>query len=62
LTALNLVDTRAQFLNAGRLVDEAALDAYSFTRDAFLQRRQNQVYDGNPPEPAEPLAAEPTKP
>lgn len=62
LTVLNLVNTRAQLLDAGRLVDEAALDAYSFTRDAFLQRRQNQVYDGNPPEPVEPSTAEPTKP
>ncbi|MFZ1609392.1 MAG: VacJ family lipoprotein, partial [Rhodoferax sp.] len=31
-------------------VEEAALDKYSFTRDAYLQRRRNQVYDGNPPE------------
>ena len=31
-------------------VDGAALDKYSFTRDAYLQRRRNQVYDGNPPD------------
>ena len=29
--------------------DEAALDPYSFTRDAWLQRRRNQVFDGRPP-------------
>jgi phospholipid-binding lipoprotein MlaA len=55
LTLLNLVDTRAAYLKAGEVVEEAALDKYSFTRDAFLQRRRNQVYDGNPPdESAEP--------
>ena len=31
-------------------LDEVALDKYSFTRDAFLQRRRNAVYDGEPPE------------
>jgi phospholipid-binding lipoprotein MlaA len=53
LTLLNLVDTRAAYLKAGEVVEEAALDKYSFTRDAFLQRRRNQVYDGNPPEEEE---------
>ncbi len=50
LTVLRVVDTRSQYLRAGHLLDDAALDKYSFTRDAFLQRRQNQVYDGNPPD------------
>ena len=50
LTVLNLVDTRAGYLKAGDVVDEAALDKYSFTRDAYLQRQRNRVYDGNPPE------------
>lgn len=50
LTVLNAVDTRATYLKASDVVDGAALDKYSFTRDAFLQRRRNQVYDGNPPE------------
>jgi len=31
------------------LVEEAALDKYSFIRDSYLQRRRNQVYDGDPP-------------
>ncbi len=57
LTVLNLVDTRATYLKAGEVVEGAALDKYSFTRDAFLQRRRNQVYDGNPPE--EEMAPEP---
>lgn len=48
LSVLRIVDTRAQYLRASRLLGEAALDKYSFTRDAFLQRRQSQVHDGNP--------------
>jgi phospholipid-binding lipoprotein MlaA len=47
---LNVVDTRALYLRAGDVVDGAALDKYSFMRDAYLQRRRNQVYDGNPPD------------
>jgi phospholipid-binding lipoprotein MlaA len=61
LTLLNLVDTRATYLRAGEVVEDAALDKYSFTRDAFLQRRRNLVYDGNPPEedlPPEPASAQ----
>lgn len=50
LSILSVVDTRAQFLNAGQVVDQAALDPYSFIREGYLQRRRNQVYDGNPPE------------
>jgi len=51
---LRTIDTRAQLLRAERLVEGAALDRYSFIRDGYLQRRRNQVYDGNPPsEPAE---------
>ena len=48
--ALNIVDTRARLLGAGRLLDDIALDRYGFLRDAYLARRLNQVWDGNPPE------------
>lgn len=44
---LNFIDTRAQYLPASDLLDEAALDPYSFMRDAYLQRRENQVADGH---------------
>lgn len=50
LVGLDLVDTRADLLNASRVLEQAALDPYAFLRDAYLQRRQNLVYDGNPPE------------
>lgn len=51
LTILDVVDTRAGLLSASRVLDEAALDPYLFVRDAYLQRRENLVYDGNPPKP-----------
>ena len=50
MTALKLIDYRASLLGAGDVVDGAALDKYSFTRDAYLQRQRNKQYDGNPPE------------
>jgi phospholipid-binding lipoprotein MlaA len=50
LRGLRLVDTRADLLNASRVFSQAALDPYSFIRDAYLQRRRSQVFDGNPPE------------
>lgn len=50
LSVLDAVDTRSRYLRAGRLLDDAALDKYTFARDAFLQHRRNAVYDGNPPD------------
>ena len=49
-TALRLTEQRASLLSVGRMVEGAALDRYTFFRNAYLQRRLNQVYDGNPPE------------
>ncbi len=51
MIALNVVDKRAGLLSAGKVLEEAALDPYIFVRDAYLQRRRNLVYDGNPPKP-----------
>jgi phospholipid-binding lipoprotein MlaA len=53
-TTLSLLNRRARLLDASKMLDEVALDPYTFTRDAFLQRRRNQVYDGNPPDEEEP--------
>ncbi len=47
---LRIVDFRADRLAAGEILTDAALDPYVFLRDAYLQRRRNLVYDGNPPE------------
>jgi phospholipid-binding lipoprotein MlaA len=49
LYGLYFVNTRAELLDATRLLEEAALDKYVFQRDAYLQRRQSLVYDGRPP-------------
>lgn len=43
LTALRAVETRANLLRATSMLEGAALDKYSFTRDIYLQRRQNQI-------------------
>ena len=60
--AVELIDRREGLLKASRLLDQLALDPYTFTRDAHLQRRRSAVYDGNPPDDIrydEPLAVEP---
>jgi len=49
VSALQLLNTRANLLSATRLLDQVALDRYSFVRDAYLQRRRDLVYDGAPP-------------
>ncbi len=49
LTALNITETRASLLRTTDALIEASLDPYSFMRDAWLQKRQNDVYDGDPP-------------
>jgi phospholipid-binding lipoprotein MlaA len=51
LTALQVLNARAGLLATTRLLDQVALDRYSFVRDAYLQRRLDQVYDGAPPLP-----------
>ena len=54
LVTLRLIQTRADLLDASRILEEAALDKYVFQRDAYLQRRRNLVYDGQPPREKEP--------
>ena len=50
LFVLQLVNLRSQLLEVGDLLNAAALDPYAFRRDAYLQKRLNDVYDGNPPQ------------
>ena len=45
----NFTGKRAALLTDETTLDEAAIDRYSFIRDAYLQHRQSLVYDGNPP-------------
>ncbi len=50
VTAVRAIDTRESLLNATAMLDEAALDKYSFTRDSYLQLRRSALFDGNPPD------------
>lgn len=53
LIVTHTIDTRARLLGAGEVLDEAALDVYSFKRDAYLQKRRYDIHDGNPPQDEE---------
>jgi phospholipid-binding lipoprotein MlaA len=58
LYATRAISKRANLLDASSVIEQAALDKYAFVRDAWLQRRLDLVYDGDPPrEPDD----EPTK-
>jgi phospholipid-binding lipoprotein MlaA len=62
-TALELINTRTNLLSTTALMDQVALDRYSFLRDAYLARRLDQVYDGAPPlENFDDESAEPAPP
>ncbi len=50
MMGVRLVDRRAALLDVGDLLEKVALDRYAYLRDAYLQRRRSQVYDGNLPE------------
>lgn len=42
----DFVSTRAKYLNATNLLEQAALDKYLFTRDAWLERRRSLLNEG----------------
>ncbi len=43
LTGVDLINTRATLLGTSDVLNAAALDKYSFVRDAYLQRRQSLI-------------------
>jgi phospholipid-binding lipoprotein MlaA len=49
LYGTRVVNDRANLFDAAGILEEAALDKYTFVRDSWLQRRRSLVYDGNPP-------------
>ena len=49
LYVLHAIDQRANLLRVTSVLGEAALDKYSFTRDAYLQRRRAEVDEGKEP-------------
>lgn len=46
---LRAVSQRSSLLRAGAVLEQAALDKYSFTRDAHLQRRRAEIYSAEDP-------------
>lgn len=49
VNGLRVINRRADLLDAGQLLEDAAFDKYSFVRDGYIQRRRSQIYDGEPP-------------
>ena len=50
IVGLQIINTRANLLGASKVIDDIALDKYTFIRDAYLQRRRSLVFDGDAPE------------
>lgn len=48
---LFFISRRADLLTASEVLDSAAIDPYLQVREAYRQRRWNEIHDGNPPEP-----------
>jgi len=60
LTGLRVVNARNTYYEAGDLLDGAAIDKYSFMRDAYIQRRQYQINEGrDDEEPTPPVYQNP---
>jgi phospholipid-binding lipoprotein MlaA len=59
LYATRAVNDRSNLFDATGILEEAALDKYTFVRDSWLQRRRSLVYDGSPPREASPDSDEP---
>jgi phospholipid-binding lipoprotein MlaA len=49
LWGVRLIQVRSDLLDVSSILEEAALDKYTFQRDAYFQRRRSLVYDGRPP-------------
>lgn len=53
LSVLRVIDKRANFLGAGNVLEAAALDKYTFIREAYLQRRRGAQPPSKVSEPEE---------
>ena len=53
LGIFSAINTRANLLDATRMRDQAAIDPYTFVREAWRQQRTYDIHDGNPPETEE---------
>ena len=50
---VDVTDTRADLIPTEKIVDEASVDRYSFIKNAYQQRREYLLHDGNVPEQEE---------
>jgi phospholipid-binding lipoprotein MlaA len=50
---VDVTDTRADLIPTEKIVDEASIDRYSFIKNAYQQRREYLLHDGNVPEDEE---------
>jgi phospholipid-binding lipoprotein MlaA len=50
---VDVTDTRADLMPTEKLVDEASIDRYAFIKNAYQQRREYLIHDGNIPEEEE---------
>ncbi len=48
LLTLNYIDARADLLETTDVLEEAAVDSYSFLRETYQQNRRNKINDGAP--------------
>ena len=46
ILTLNYIDIKADLLTTNELVNEAALDQYEFTKNAYFSKRESQINDG----------------
>jgi ABC-type transporter lipoprotein component MlaA len=58
-SATRYIDLRASLLPSDKVVEEAAFDKYNYIRDAYLQHRRSEIFDGA--QPHEALVDEPAR-
>ncbi len=49
-TAVDVTDTRSDVMASEKILNEASVDRYDFVKNAYKQRREYLIHDGNPPE------------
>jgi phospholipid-binding lipoprotein MlaA len=49
-TAVDVTDTRSDLMSSEKVLNEASVDRYDFVKNAYQQRRNYLIHDGNPPE------------
>lgn len=47
--AVDVVDTRASLMTTEKVVNEGSVNRYDFIKNAYEQRREYLIHDGNPP-------------